>query len=351
MRVCICATQLPFAYGGAEIHVAGLRQALLARGFETDVVTLPFSGLSRMELIKSSLAWRLVHLRPGDGGAEIDLVIATRFPSYLVEHSNKVVWLIHQHRAAYDLLGTEYSDFSASPDDRRVLEMIRSMDGRALGEARALYANARNTAQRLARFNDLQAEALYPPPKLDGSYRCGEFGDYLLAVGRLDPLKRFDLLLRAMRHTRRPSRCLIVGSGPEHEALSATISRHGLGQRVQLLGWIDDDWLIELYAGCFAVYYAPYDEDYGYVTVEAFKSAKPVITADDSGGVLEFVVDGESGYVCPAGSVRSIARRIDELYVDRDRARRLGAAGADRVRGIHWDAVVKTLTGKARGDG
>ena len=348
MRVCICATQLPFAYGGAEIHVDGLRRALVERGFDTDVVTLPFSAASRMELIKSSLAWRLMRLRPGDGGAEIDLVIATRFPSYLIEHPNKVVWLIHQHRAAYDLLGTAFSDFTGSREDRRVLQMIRSMDQRTLGEARALYANSRNTAQRLQHFNNLRAEALYPPPKLDGSYRCDEFGDYLFAVGRLDPLKRFDLLLDAMRHTSRNVRCLIAGSGPERDRLAETISRCGLADRVELLGWIDDERLVELYAGCFATYYAPYDEDYGYVTIEAFKSGKAVITADDSGGVLEFVVDGENGFVCPARSPRAIGRRIDELFVDRERARSLGAAGAARVRQISWDHVVNTLTGKVQ---
>lgn len=350
MRVCICATQLPFAHGGAEIHVECLRQALVDRGFDTDVVTLPFSASSRMELIKSSLAWRLLRLRPGDGGAEIDLVIATRFPSYLIEHPNKVVWLIHQHRAAYDLLGTAYSDFTGSEQDRRVLEMIRSMDRQTLGEARALFANARNTARRLQRFNDLTAQALYPPPKLEGSYRCGEFGDYLFAVGRLDPLKRFDLLLEALRHTRRDVRCLIAGSGPDRDKLAALVARFDLGDRVELLGWIDDERLLELYAGCFATYYAPYDEDYGYVTIEAFKSGKPVVTADDSGGVLEFVVDGENGFVCPSRSPRSIARRIDELFVDRSRARRLGEAGRNRVSDIHWDHVVKALTGKVQAD-
>ena len=120
-RIVICATQIPFAYGGAEMLVDSLRDELKARGFEVAVVALPFHWPTRTELLKGSLAWRLVNLTEA-AGKRIDLVIATRFPSYLIKHPNKVVWLIHQLRQAYDLLGTEYSDFSdARPRDPRAL--------------------------------------------------------------------------------------------------------------------------------------------------------------------------------------------------------------------------------------
>jgi len=335
MRVCICGTQVPFATGGAEIHVESLRAELDRRGFDVTVVTLPYSISTRLELLQTSLAWRLLSLRPGDGGAEIDLMIATRFPSYMIRHPNKVVWLIHQLRQAYDLLGTRYSDFTNSPDDRKVLEMVRTMDRRTLGEARALFANSRNTANRLKKFNGLDALPLYPPPSLDGSYRCEAFGDYIFGVGRLDQLKRFDLLVRSMRHTGPEVRCLIAGEGPEREKLQALIDESGLAERVQLLGHISDEELLDRYANAFAVYFAPYDEDYGYITIEAFKSGKPVITAHDSGGVLEWVADGHNGYVCPSGSPREFGQRIDALFADRDAARRFGANGAETVKTIN----------------
>ena len=350
MRVCICATQLPFAHGGAEIHVEGLRQALVERGFDTTVVTLPFNAGTHMDVVRSSLVWRMVELAPGDHGPEIDLVIATRFPSYLIKHPNKVVWLIHQHRSAYDLLGTRYSSFTRSTRDQEILKMIRTMDQKTLGEARALFANANNTAARLARFNNLKAEALYPPPKLGDAYRCGEFGDYVFAVSRLDPLKRLDLLLRAMAQTSSPVRCKIAGSGPERDRLASLIDELGLGARAELLGHVDDEQLLDLYADSLAVYFAPYDEDYGYVTIEAFKSGKPVLTAQDSGGVLEFVSDEETGFVCPERSPATFGKKIDRLYADRELARRLGAAGKDRVAQINWDHVVLKLTGRPRGD-
>jgi glycosyltransferase involved in cell wall biosynthesis len=322
-RVVICATKIPFAYGGAEMLVDSLRDELKSRDFEVDVVALPFHWPTRTELLKGSLAWRLVNLTEA-AGQRVDLVIATRFPSYLIKHPNKVVWLIHQLRQAYDLLGTPYSDFSETqPRDVKALEMIRAMDRRTLSEARAVYTISGNVADRLRRFNGVEGEVLYPPPKLDRLYHPGEFGGYIFSIGRLDPLKRFDLLIRAMKHTETPVRCRIAGTGPERETLENLIDRSGLRGRVELLGWVDD-------------------RD---VAVEAFKAAKPVISTTDAGGVLEFVEDGVNGFIGSSDSPKEIGARIDLLYKDRERARTMGLAGQGRVREVTWDRVIEKLTG------
>jgi glycosyltransferase involved in cell wall biosynthesis len=341
---------VPFTQGGAEIHVESLRRELVARGFETSVVSLPFACASPQEILRNGLAWRLIDLRTA-ANENVDLVIATRFPSYLIQHRNKVVWLIHQFRQVYDLDGTAYGSYSESPEDRRAVAMIRTMDSRSLGEARAIYANSKNVARRLKHFNDLDSEPLYHPPKLEGRYRCDELSDFVFAVGRLDLLKRFDLLLQGLARTREPVRCLIAGDGPERRHLQEMISELGLGDRVELLGYVDDEQLLDLYARCCAVYYAPYDEDYGYVTIEAFRSGKPVITAHDSGGVLEFVEDGSNGFVCNSGAPEQMALRIDTLFRDRELAGRMGAAGRERVAFIGWDRVVQKLTGTTRYQG
>ncbi|HEX4966606.1 MAG TPA: glycosyltransferase family 4 protein [Thermoanaerobaculia bacterium] len=346
-RIVICATQVPFAHGGAEMLVESLRDELAARDFAVDVVAIPFDWPTRIDLLKGSLAWRLINMESA-GGQRIDLVIATRFPSYLVKHPNKVVWLIHQLRQAYDLLGTRYSDFTdREPRDAKALEMIRAMDRRTLAEARAVYTISGNVADRLRRNNGVEAAVLYPPPKLDPLYHPGPSGDFIFTAGRLDPLKRFDLLIRAMKHTETPVRCKIAGTGPEREALGDLINRLDLQEKVELLGWVEDRDVVEQYASCLGVYYAPYDEDYGYVTVEAYKAAKPVITTADSGGVLEFVEDDRNGYVCAPDSPREIAARIDALYRDREKASAMGLAGQAKVREITWDRVIETLTAQS----
>lgn len=342
-RICICGTQVPFSHGGAELLVESLRDQLVERGFEVEVVLVPFAWTPRQQILKSALAWRLLDLTQV-GGRKIDLVIATRFPSYMVQHPNKVVWLIHQFRQVYELKGTRYSDFTDLPEDREVVEMIRSMDRRCLAETRRLCTISKNTAERVERFLGLQGEALYPPPVLTGRLHAGRSGDYVLSVGRLDEMKRFDLLLRAIAETTSGVRCVVAGSGPQREALEALAHQLGVADRVEFPGRVDDEQLIELYADAMAVYYAPFDEDYGYVTVEAFQCGKPMITTDDSGGVLEFVSDGVNGLVCPASSPRRLGQAIDRLAADRELAVRLGERGREQVADVHWDTVIDALT-------
>jgi len=308
------------------------------------VVALPFNWSSRQAILRSALAWRLVDLTDA-AGDPIDLVIATRFPSYAVRHPRKVVWLIHQFRQIYDLAGTRFSDFGSRPGDDEVAQMLRQLDTRTLGEARARFSISRNTAERLRAFNGLDAEPLYPPPKLGERYRSETPGDYVFTVGRLDPMKRFDLLLRALALIRAPLRGIVAGEGPDRERLQGLAAELGIAERVEFPGRIDDERLIELYAGARAVFYAPHDEDYGYVTVEAFRSGRPVVTVADSGGVLEFVRDGENGVVCAHPSPREIAAGLDRLAGDDEQVLRLGQAGRRAVAEIGWDRVVDSLLG------
>ncbi|MBN2371274.1 MAG: glycosyltransferase family 4 protein [Vicinamibacteria bacterium] len=342
-KVVICTAQAPFIVGGAEILVTELRRNLERRGFTTDVVAVPFKWYPVSEIVRQALAWRLLDVTESNG-VPVDLVIPTKYPSYLINHPRKVTWLFHQHREAYDLFGTPYCSLTDSPEDRLVREAIRTMDTRSLSECRKIFTISRNVAARLERHNGLAGETLYPPPQHLGRYRHDEFGDYLFFVGRLDRLKRLDLVVEAFRSVRSSARLIIAGTGPLAEQLSRHIERQGLTDRVRLLGFVDADDLVRLYAGCRAAYYGPMNEDYGYVTVEAFLSGKPVITTDDSGGPLEFVTDGETGLVTPPDPDR-IAATIDRLWaLPEARVREMGESGRRRVEGIGWDDVVDRLT-------
>jgi glycosyltransferase involved in cell wall biosynthesis len=255
-----------------------------------------------------------------------------------------VAWLFHQHREAYDLFGTQYCSFTDSAEDRQVREAIHTMDTSALSECRSIYTISRNVADRLSRYNGLPAEPLYPPPHHQGRYRNDGYGDYLFYAGRLDRLKRLDLAVDAMKRVRSGARLKIAGAGPLEQELHKQIGRLGIEDRVELVGFVTADELIELYAGCRAAYYTPLNEDYGYVTVEAFLSGKPVITTTDAGGPLEFVDDDESGVVT-APDPGAIADGIDRLFaLPESRLSELGAAGRVRVEDITWDRVIDTLT-------
>lgn len=340
-RILICATQVPFVRGGAELLVEGLRDALRERGHTVDVVSLPFAWQPHDRIAPAALAWRLLDLTQING-EPIDQLICTKFPSYAARHPRKVVWLVHQHRQAYDWYGTPWSDFANTPDDRAAREQLLRLDRQTLGEAQRRFTISRNVGERLRRFNGLDSRPLYPPSRYAGQLRAGPYGDYILSDARLDAAKRLDLLLRALARTKNPLRCVFMSTGPERERLAALARELGLGQRAQFLGFVPDDELVRLYAGARAVYYAPFDEDYGFTTVQALAAARPVVTTADAGGVLEFVEDGANGFVC-APEPDAIAAQLDRLAADAGLAARLGAAGPARVAGITWDRVIEQL--------
>lgn len=340
-RILICTAQVPFARGGAELLVEGLRDALSEHGHTVDIVALPYAWQPHEHLAPSALAWRLLDLERVNG-APVDQIICTKFPSYAARHARKVVWLVHQHRQAYDWYGTPLSDFANTPEDRAIRDQLLRIDRATLGEALRLFAISRNVAVRLKRFVGLEAQPLYPPSRYAGRLHAGPYGDYLLSDARLDAAKRLDLLLYALARTRQPVRCIFIGAGDDRARLERLAADLHLGARVVFRGFVPDEELINLYARARAVYYAPFDEDYGFTSVQALAAARPVVTTTDSGGVLEFVEHGVSGLVAPPDP-DAIAAHLDALFDDAALAARLGAAGPARVAGITWDRVVRSL--------
>ena len=338
--VLVCETQVPFVTGGAESLVRGLVDRLRAAGYETELVSIPFKWYPKEEILAGAAAWRLLDLTESDH-KPVDIVICTKFPTYFVRHPNKVVWLTHQHRAAYDLCGTEYSDFTHVDLDVGLRERLHVLDREMLGECRRRYSISVNTATRLQRFNGLKAEPLYHPPSLADRLRHESYGSYVLSVGRLNRMKRVDLAIEAMPHVHESLRLIIAGEGPDEETLRGKAADAGVSHRVEFRGRVSEEALVDLYANARAVVYPPYDEDYGYVTLEAFLACKPVVTTTDSGGPLEFVEHDVSGIVCDP-EAHALAAALNTL-VDEARARALGEAGHARASRVTWDGVIQSL--------
>ena len=344
--VLVCAAQAPFVTGGAERLVLSLVAALRARGARVDTVSLPFHAHPPSEIVRQALAWRLLELRETDGRG-VDLVVPTKFPSYLVRHPHKVAWLVHQHRESYDLAGTPLGLDPDAADARATIEAVRAMDATGLGECRRIYTISGNVAARLARHNGLRGEPLHPPPPLDERYRTDGYGDFLLYAGRLDPLKRLDLAIRALAAGPRAARLKIAGRGSEEAYLRRLAHDLGIADRVDFLGFVSDDELLDLYAACRGTVYVPRDEDYGYVTVESLRARKPVLTTADSGGPLEFVEDDATGFVAEPAP-EALGEALARLWTaGATRLAAMGEAGRSRVAGISWDRVVAALTAGA----
>jgi len=308
-------------------------------GNRVDAVTLPYMWHPPQRIVRSCLLWRLLDLENETYG-DIDLVVATKFPTYAVRHPNKVAWVFHQHRSLYELKDTIYDDFAGIEGAEEYREAIRRMDNRFLRECGELFSISRTVSERLKRYCGMDSRPVYHPPPFDGAYRSGSYGDYVLLVGRLAPLKRVDLAIRAMKHvTARKARLRIVGTGFLEGALRELAESEGVEEKVAFTGHVQAQELISLYENAGCVLYVPYEEDYGYSTIEAFRSKRPVVGTDDSGGPLEFVSDGENGRVVRA-TPESVASALDEILGDRKAARRYGENGYERVKEISWRAVV-----------
>jgi glycosyltransferase involved in cell wall biosynthesis len=338
MRIAVCAPQVPFVHGGAELMAEDLVAALRRRDFEAELVTIPFKWYPGSRVLDQAFLWRLVDLTESDG-RPIDRVIATKFPAYCVRHPNKVVWVLHQFRQAYDYDGTELGQFSGSPEDRATRRAVARLDGVALGEARHVFGTSRNVADRLHRYNGIDAEVLpHPPQSLD--YRTAEPEGFVLSVNRLDRAKRIDLLVEAAR--REPGlRIVIAGEGPDRARLEGLAA--GMNGQVEFTGRVDDERLADLYARCSGVYYAPVDEDFGMVPYEAFLSQKPVVTTTDSGGPLEVVHDHETGLVV-APEAAELGKACTYLTEHAAEAKAWGSAGQAVASRVTWDACVDALT-------
>ena len=339
MRIAVCAPQVPFTRGGAEIFAETLVEELRGRDHDADLVTVPFKWYPGTRVLSQALLWRLLDLDEADG-RPIDFVVATKFPSYVVRHRNKIAWVLHQFRQAYELDRTNLGQFSESPEDRATRRAVHRLDRIALGEARKVFATSQNVADRLKRSIDVDAEVMpHPPQRLE--YRCDGYDGFVLSVGRLDRAKRLDLLLRALGHDG-DLRATIVGDGPDRDRLVALAAELGLDGRVAFPGRLADEEVAALYARCLAVYYAPVDEDFGMVPYEAFLSEKPVVTTTDAGGPLEIVADRRTGIVVEP-QPQAIGGALSWLDANRAEAAAFGRAGRTLAERVTWDAAIDRL--------
>jgi glycosyltransferase involved in cell wall biosynthesis len=347
VRVAVLHPQTAFVRGGAETHAEGLVRALLAAGHEADLVQIAGKWYPAAQLAHQMAVWRSFDITESNG-LKVDAVIGLKFPAYLVEHERKIVWLMHQHRTAYELWDhPEYADLSRQEDGAAVRDMVWNADRLALNEAKRVFTNSRNVKDRLWSSLRIPAEVLYHPSPLMERLLdepSGPPGDHVVFPSRFESLKRQSLAIEAMKHVTTGVTLVLVGRGPDEQALRDQVGRLGVSERVRFEIGVTDERLSQLYEGALAVYYGPFDEDYGYVTLEGFAADRPVVSLTDSGGPLEFVADGETGLVV-APDPRAIAESFDRLYTDRELASGLGASGNARVRAEvpRWPDVVARL--------
>lgn len=341
MKIIVCNSKTPFVKGGSEIVVEWLLQELKKRGIEVEELSVPLFWKKEEDIIKCYLTWRLLNLNES---LEIlpDLIICTKFPSYVVHHPNKVIWLFHQFRQVYDWIGTELGYACDTVPQLDVRKKIIEMDDLSFREAKKILAISKNVADRLFKFNNIKADVIYPFPPNKDDYYCRDYGDYFLHVGRLEKNKRVDLIIEAFKNSSTDKKLIITGEGSDKKLLQEKVERYNLKERVKFVGWVDKRQLMELYANAYAVIFAAYDEDFGLVMPEAFLSKKALITLADSGGVTEFVRDNETGLIS-SPDVEAFSDTINRASLNKNKIIELGNNGHEIVDSWSWDNVIERL--------
>ncbi len=342
MRILIPSIQVPFITGGAYFHIHNLKNALIEHGHQVEVVTFPFefspeSYISRLMDFCAHIDFTSFN------GVQIDKVIALQFPAYYVKHPDKTIWLMHQHRAVYELFDQQ----SASGPLKELKTKIQSYDLEHLVQPDRIYANSQNVANRLKKYNNIESRPVYHPPSNETKFYREESYDFIFFPSRLEELKRQPLLIQAMQYVKSPVKAIIAGEGGQKANYLALINALKVADKVSLIGHIAEKEKYTLYARCLGVFFGPYDEDYGYITLEAMLAAKPVITCTDSGGPLEFVIDRETGFIVEPDP-EQIAEKIDFLYTNRQKTRQMGEQSREHYlnKNISWDNVVHSLLEK-----
>ena len=336
------STIVPFIEGGGTFIVDWLDAKLKEYGYNSEVIKIPFCS-HPPEMLQQMLALRLMDLTN-----YADLLITIRTPSYILSHPNKVVWFIHHHRPAYDLFDTPYG-MPRTPEYLRIREAIIEADNVYLREAKKIYTNSKVISDRLKRFNDIDSEVLYPPLMDAEKYYSKGYGDYIFYPSRIVSGKRQQDAIESMKYVKSGVKLVIAGHSERRDwldHLESMVRDNGLSDKVKIIGrWISQDEKIELFANALGAIYIPYDEDsYGYVSLEAYHSKKPVITCTDSGGTLEVVEDGKTGYVV-SPEPQAIAEAMDKLYFDKAWSQRMGNYGLEKLTSmrITWETTIQRL--------
>ena len=342
MKVLVLTTCVPFLRGGAEI----LRDSLVARlqemHVEAEAVSIPFTWDPPELLIEEMLIARGLRL------TNVDRVIALKFPAYLIPFENKVIWLLHQYRQAYDLWDASQTNLSETTRGDVIRNMIYRADNSAFAAAKAIFTSSPVTRDRLRRYNGFDSEVLPAPLEDPELFVGGESQGYVVATGRVGEGKRQHLLLRSLRYA--PGVRLIIAGPPENSEacylLQRIVAEEGLEDRVKLdLRFLPRAELSDLINHSLAVACLPFDEDsVSYVAMEAFQAGKPVVTLTDSGGVLEIVKNNETGWVVEP-TKEALGAALITMTADPARAASYGVAGRAVLseRGITWRRTIERL--------
>lgn len=340
-RVAILAAGAPQEnHGGAERFYAGLLHAFIDLGAKAELVFIEANEADTGAIMQNYAQAQALDL------SHFDMVVSTKVPSYAVKHPHHVLYLVHTVRVFDDM----FEDAFPSPHESHWMDRsaIHQLDFAALAQVPQRFAIGTEVKNRLYRWRGLDCTVMHPPLlanpfTIAAASTTPQEAPYFFIAGRLHPWKRLDLLIQAVQQSALPLRLLIAGSGEAEASLRALA---GTDARIEFLGRISDDALVSYYANALAVPFVPLREDYGYITLEAFASSKPVITCIDSGEPAYLVEHQGTGLVVKPNP-SDLCQALEWAYTHPDAMRAMGEAAHEAMRALSWRDVALTLASAA----
>jgi glycosyltransferase involved in cell wall biosynthesis len=325
--------------GGAENLYEGLVRVLNERGHDAVQIEVLVDESSFEGILEAYCNCYYLDLD------DYDLVISTKAPTYMVRHRNHISYLLHTIRVFYDMFDKEFDIKDKERQKQR--RLIHEFDKYGMHPSRIKKhcVIGETVAKRLkdsdSFWDEIKFDIIYPAV-IELNYMKPKRGEFVFLPGRLHKWKRVDLVINAMKYVDYNTKLLIAGDGEEYKKLKNLVRELELEKRVEFLGKISNEELVEMYSRSIVVPFIPMGEDYGYITIEAFKSKKPVITCHDSGEPSLIVEDGISGFVVDPDP-KIIAEKINYLIENPDKAECMGENGYHSVESITWENVVGVI--------
>jgi len=206
----------------------------------------------------------------------------------------------------------------------------------AVAEMDVIVANSKHVRQRIKHFLNQEAVVVYPPCDTKRFVWQGQ-DDYFLSVGRLDPLKRIDLIIKAF--LKMPEKRLIITSGGKEYKRLRRLAKNAA--HITFTHWVNEQELAHLVGNAIAVIYVPKDEDFGMSAVESMAAGKPVIGVAE-GGLLETIIPGETGWLIqPPLNIDKLIAMIS--VITRNKALKMRKACEEQARRFEQKKFINSI--------
>lgn len=375
MRIAIVApSPVPFEVGGAEKLWWGILEFINKHtAHQCELIKIPTKENSFWDLIESYFKFYKLDL------SYFDMVISTKYPAWMVQHHNHHIYLQHCLRGLYDTYHLTNLPLELSTDNKSIVNIINLItndvcidivfnaifelksdqsvpsfvydfpgpfirqllhffDNKAMQRVKKFSAISNTVINRKNYYpNNIKINRIYHPSNLTDFNNASY--SYFFTASRLDSAKRIEMIVCAYIKAETDIPLKIAGTGPLYNKLLAQ-TKHD--PRIEILGFISDDDLMIHYSHAYAVLFVPFYEDYGLITIEAMMCEKPVLTFNDTGGVVEFVEDKVTGLVCEP-SIDKLSENIDFISSNPDLCMKMGKEAKKKVQSITWKNTIDTL--------